>query len=149
MSVKDWRPDQESQRPWGDVQIRVLGNLGDKHPLDYGGLIVYEVIDDDIEYIRAEHWNEPLTEDHLYWVYRFDVEKDVFKDLSWVGRWAKIARFAGMHLEALFMLGLSENPLERAEVYRLVGEYHGWENIDGSPEKFTREEMEKRWPEYA
>lgn len=149
MSVKDWQPDQGSRRPRGDVQIRVLGNLGDKHPLDYGGLIVYEVQDDDLYFIAAEYWSEPLTEDQPYLVYRFDVEKDAFKDLNWVHDWDRIAAFVGMSTEALFRMGYSEDPLERAEVFRLVGEYHGWENIDENPARFTREEMEKRWPEYA
>lgn len=149
MSKKDWRPDQELRRKRGEVFIRILGNLGDKNPLDYGGLIVYEVLDDDIEYISAEYWNEPLTEDHPYWVYRFDVPRDVFKDLNWVHNWDQIAAFVGMSKEAIFRMGYSEDPLKRAEVFRFVGEYHGWENIDGSPDKFTREEMEERWPEYA
>jgi hypothetical protein len=150
MSKKDWRPDQEDRRKRGEVYIRILGNLGDKHPLDYGGLIVYEVLDDDLEYIQAEYWNEPLEENRPYWVYRFDIPKDVFRDLNWVsGHWDRIAQFAGMSTEALFRMGYSEDPLERAEVYRLVGEHEGWENIDEYPEKLSREEMEERWPEYA
>lgn len=150
MSKKDWRPDQEVRRKRDEVYIRILGNLGDKHPLDYEGLIVYEVLDDDLEYIQAEYWNAPEIDEHGYMVYRFDIEKDVFKDLNWVsGHWDRIARFAGMSTEALLRMGYSEDPLERAEVYRLVGEHEGWENIDNYPEKFSRKEMEKRWPEYA
>jgi hypothetical protein len=31
----------------------------------------------------------------------------------------------------------------------MVGDYHGWENIDVYPVSLTREELAVRWPEFA
>jgi len=149
MSVKDWRPDREPPRQRGDVKIQVIGNLGDANPLDYEGLIVYELWDDDLYYVEAEYWNAPEYDSGPYWVYRFSVENDVFMDLSWVKDWDRVARYAGILPVEFWRAARSRDPLDRAQVYRIVGEYHGWENIDSDPEKYTREEMEKRWPEYA
>jgi hypothetical protein len=40
-----------------------------------------------------------------------------------------------------------ESSVARAYVYRAIGDYHGWENLDGYPLTLTREEAEKRYEE--
>jgi hypothetical protein len=155
MGVKDWRPGKWTKH--GDVLVRVAGNLGDKNPFDYGGLIVFDVWQREPEhqYVAAEFWFEPEEGkgDH-YEVYRFNVEPDVLKDLDWIassdtGNWDVIAENAGIERHVIERMAVSNDPLERAQVYRMVGDYHGWENIDSYPVALTREEIEVRWPEFA
>jgi hypothetical protein len=126
-----------------------LENLGDANPLDYGGHIVYRVHDpkNDTRWVTGEYWDEPV--DDAYRVYRWDIEKDVVKDLDWVDEWDAIAASIGMPLENLMRMARSEDTLDRAQVYEMVGRFHGFENLDSYPDTFTREEMEKRWPEFA
>jgi len=112
VSVKDWRPDREPPRQRGDVKNSGFGNLGDANPLDYEGLIVYELWDDDLYYVEAEYWNAPEYDSGPYWVYRFSVDDDVFMDLSWVKDWDRVARYAGI---------LSRGILEGGEIKRPPG----------------------------
>ena len=37
----------------------------------------------------------------------------------------------------------SADPVTRSEVYRAIGEYHGFENLDGYPEEMTRKQWER------
>lgn len=142
-------PGLPGARKRGEVEIQILGNLGDKNPLDYGGHIVYRVHDpkNDTRWVTGEYWDEPA--DDTYQVYRWNIEKDVVKDLDWVDEWGSIAESVGMDVEVLKRLARSEGPLDRAGVYEMVGRFYGFDNLDSSPDTFTRDEMEKRWPEFA
>lgn len=156
---RDWSP-RATGRKRGEVLVKILDNLGDRHPLDYGGLIVYRVRDTKKSgphnsWVEADFWYEPLEVDRddpekdQYEVYRFTIEPDVFKELSWVGAWDHVAESAGIPDEELLRMGQSGNPLDRARVYEAVGRMYGFENLDSYPERYTRKEMEKRWPEFA
>lgn len=138
-----------------EPQIKVIGNLGDATPLDYGGFIVYETKTGERKSIEAEYWPEPESRKERYGesqdyyeIDRFTVEDDVLKDLSWVKDWDGIAETMGTSEAEIKKLARSKNPLDRAEVYRMVGDYSGWENIDGYPITLSRKEMEERWPEF-
>jgi hypothetical protein len=117
VGVKDWRPGTWEKH--GEVLVRVAGNLGDKNPFDYGGLIVFDVWQKqpDHMYVAAERWSEPThSEDpsnDRYWVYRFDVEPNVLNELDWVD-WNAIARFVGIERHAIERMATSNDPLERA-----------------------------------
>lgn len=139
--------------------IKVIDNLGDRHPLDHGGYIIYRVRDPKKEgpgasWIQAEFWDEPVEVDRdepkkdLYEVYRWQIEPDVFEELSWVKDWDAIASSTGMKPSKLIRMARSKDILDRAGVYEDVGRYHGFENLDSYPERFTREQMEERWPEF-
>jgi hypothetical protein len=155
LGPREWSPRSKKDRERGEVEIKVLGNLGDASPFDYGGLIVYRVRDPgktgpEASWIQAEFWHEPMEEQpDRYDVYRWQIAYDAMKDLSWVDNWKEISEFVGVSLEELKKQSQSGNPLDRAGVYRAVADYHGFENLDSYPEKYTREEMEKRWPEFA
>lgn len=154
---RDWSP--KSGRGRGQVLIKILENLGDKHPLDYGGYIIYRVRDPKIEgpgasWVQAEFWDEPLEVDRdepqkdLYEVYRWQIEPDVFRELSWVDSWDEVAESIGMKASKFIEMARSANPVDRALIYEAVGRHHGFENLDSYPERYTRKEMEERWPEF-
>lgn len=152
---RDWSP--RSGHPRRKVRIKILGNLGDAHPFDYGGFIVYELHDRGKRYLGAEFWHEPLDprnipegaeEEPEYTVYAFSIEENVKRDLDWVD-WRRIAEFAGLPQEEIDRMSTSEDPLERAELYRTVGDYYGFQELHSRPLHFTREEMEARWHEFA
>ncbi len=48
-----------------------------------------------------------------------------------------IANSMGIEKAELIRLFCSENPIERAEAYRCIGEYHGLENLDSDPLTWT------------
>lgn len=159
MGVKDWRPGGESSYsipippgPWrrrGEIQYKVIANLGDRHPIDYGGFIVYVLRSKGQDYLEAEFWHEPETERSKYVVYSFGIADNVLEDLDWVDNWEEVAETSGAELGDLRKMAFSEDPLERANVYRMVAEYHGWDNLDSYPPAITRRELERRWPQYA
>lgn len=50
---------------------------------------------------------------------------------------SKVAESIGMDLDELRMLFCSDNPVERAQAYRAVADYHGIENFDSYPLTWT------------
>jgi hypothetical protein len=42
---------------------------------------------------------------------------------------------------------VSENPVERAEAYEMIGRYHGFDNLDSYPGTLKRREAETRYRE--
>ena len=161
---RDWSPTWEGERKRGAALIKVIGNLGDEHPFDYGGFIVYRVADptktgSESRWTAVEYWGEPTEVDRddpkkdTYQVFRWNIENDVLKDLDWVegsdlGGWEAVAKSVGMSLEKLKKDARSGNALDRAWIYKLVGDFYGIDNLDSYPLELTREEMEKRWPEF-
>jgi hypothetical protein len=59
---------------------------------------------------------------------------------------SKIADYAGMTLEMLREWFCDAEPMRRAHAYRLVGEYHGFNNFDNYPLHFNnRADVEARY----
>lgn len=56
-----------------------------------------------------------------------------------------LAESVEMDEEEFREMGRSADPAERMFVYEMVAGYWGWDNLDNYPEKFTVEELEKRW----
>jgi len=98
--------------------------------------------------MRAEYWQRLDDVPRLkYLVYEWIVEDDAAKDLDWVD-WGELARSAGDSKEALLLDARSRDPLKRAWVYFSVGQYHGFENLDGYPKTRWEESLKKRWRYY-
>ena len=78
--------------------------------------------------------------------YRFTVESDVIADLTWIESedWQAIANFADM--QNYKELATSKDISERAFVYEMVGQYYGFENLDGNPENYTYKELCAMYP---
>ena len=136
-----------SQPKW-----KLVGNLGDATPLEYGGYWVYT--DETGVYAPEAEIYFPETGE----VYRFILEPCTFDNgiLSdnpyhkdhpvWFDDSIKgMASFVGIEPSQLVAEFLSDDPLERADAWRTVGDYHGYDNLDSYPLVLTAEEAEKRY----
>jgi hypothetical protein len=146
---------------------KLIANLGDASPLDYGGYFVYRdetgVYPEEAEILLLDDEGD---EDSKYTVYR--VVLDPLKlvdgylvplkyDPSWphpveqYDEWfhkdlAGVASSIGTTKEDLEAAFTSPDPLVRANAYRTIGEYHGWENLDSDPlTGLKRSEVKKRY----
>lgn len=160
-----------SQPKW-----KLIANLGDRNPIDYGGYFVYidetGVYDPEAELLEVTNEND--CEATEWSVYRFSLERCTLENgilsdnkyhkdhAAWFAKPEReraerpqdttylknVADCMGMELEALQAMFCSDNPIERAHAYRCVGEYHGFENLDSYPLTFTdRAEVEARYAE--
>jgi len=143
---------------------KFIANLGDASPLDYGGYFVYR---DDTGVYSEEAEHLVLDEDGRYTIFRFILEQLKMVDNFWLipvkyeSSWAhpaqaydkwfhkdleSVASSMGTTKNELEVAFTSPNPLVRAEAYRMVGDYLGWENLDHEPlTGLTRSEVEKRY----
>lgn len=137
----------------------LIANLGDADPIEHGGVFVYRdrtgVYPEKCEILEPHHGKQ-------WEVYRFVLERCTFiggvlfdnshnpDHEAWFadsldGMASTIGRDAA-ELRAAFC---SDDPLKRADAYRTVGEYHGFQNLDQYPIMLKRSEVERRYPEYA
>ena len=153
-------------------QWEFVANLGDVNYLDHGGYFVFR--DTSGVYAPEAEWLEvPEADDsgRPYRVYRFILEPCTFQggvlsdnpfhptlpawfatpererqtrpqDTTYL---ADVARMMGTTRRALVKLFCSADPIDRAHAWRMIGEYHGWENLDQYPLTLSREEAETRY----
>lgn len=137
---------------------KLLANLGDASPLDYGGLFV--LVDETGVYPpELEKLEEPCEDDKggSFTVYRVVLDKCTYQNgilsdnrfhpehAAWFADSAdRIASFVGMEHHDLVRLLCSSDPLELAEGYRCVFDYHGWDEGDSYPLKLSRKEARAR-----
>jgi hypothetical protein len=152
---------------------RTIANLGDVNPLDHGGYFVM-IDQTGQYQAEAELLVVPEHDDdsELYMVYRFildpctyDKETDTLSDncyhplhSAWFAKSESeraerpqddtylqdVCDSCDIKKQALIELFLSHNVVKRAEVYHMIGDYHGWDNLDADPLRLTREEAEQR-----
>jgi hypothetical protein len=159
-----------SQPKW-----KFLANLGDTHPLTYGGWFVYEdetgVYPPEAEVVVLDD----ETEDPHYTVYRFVLEPHTFvngvlsdnpshpdhpvwyaakdpghKERHGYDGWTNFCRMAeaiGKTPEEFAAMFCSPDPRVRAMAYREVAEYHGYDELDQYPLKMRKRELRKRYLE--
>lgn len=142
---------------------RVIANLGDATPLEYGGAFL--LVDETGVYgPELIVWDEP-AEDDRYEIYRFPVER-LYKvehedQLYYVHKCIKdgfdqgtlphpISAYREWFLKALDNLDepdrvlgqlLSEDPIENAQAYLSIAGYWGINNFDGYPLDMGRREL--------
>lgn len=147
-----------------------IGQLGDANPIDHGG---YWILRDQTGVYpeEAELLVVPEDEDGEYTIYRFALYRCTFTDgvlsdnkfhplkCAW---WATtpekfkerpqdgkgladIANFTGIDEDELVTQFCSEDALQRAIAYRLLGEYHGFHELDNYPLMMSREEVIDRY----
>lgn len=146
-----------------------IANLGDASPLDYGGYFVYRdktgVYEEEAELLLVD---DEQDENSTYTVYRIMLERSKLidgylvpfrYDRTWTHplerydewfheRLNDVASSIGSTKEELERALISADPLVRADAYRAIGDYHGWENLDPSPlTGLTRKDMEERYRE--
>lgn len=148
---------------------KLVGNLGDVNPLDYGGFFVYVdttgVYPPEVEVLQVdENEQDEDNNDNGHWtVYRFILEPCTF--INWVlsdnrshpdkPAWfatpesrkldrpqdtcyfSGLCQFCDIEPEELVRLFCSDDPLERAQAWRTVGDYHGYDELDPDPLEFT------------
>jgi hypothetical protein len=149
----------------------LLANLGDVNPVDYGGFFVYrdetgvypeeaellEAPDDDsgtwevrrVVLERCTYVNGVLSDNKFHpdfpaWFAEPESERaERPQDTTYL---RNVAECCGVEVEALIEMFCSADPVERAQAYRMVGDYHGWDNLDSYPLTFTdRAEVESRY----
>jgi hypothetical protein len=149
---------------------KLLDNLGDADPLDYGGYFVYvdetgvyapeaellEVIDDEEKRWEVRRFSlEPCTfqdgilsdnkyhPDHAAW---FATPEECPKRKHIICYLSNVATACDIDLDELRGMFCSDDVLERAQAYRMVGQYHGFDNLDSYPQVFTdRKEVASRY----
>jgi hypothetical protein len=151
----------------------ILANLGDNDPIEYGGYFVFDDHAELLVVPEFDEDGEILdTNDDARWiVYRFDLQRCTFIDgvlsdnpyhpdkSAWFAGTAaeraarpqdttyleNIVEDTGVELEELIEAFCSDDPVERAEAYLRVADYHGYENFDSYPLTLTRAEVEERY----
>lgn len=159
-----------SQPKW-----KLIANLGDASPLEYGGYFIYEdetgVYPPEAELLEVLNEDEPDEDRLKYRVYRFILEQCTLTDgilsdnkyhplhPAWFAEpesertnrpqdttyLKNVADYIGSTLEEMQSMFCSNNPLDRATAYRAIGEYHGLENLDDYPLELTRTEAIERY----
>jgi hypothetical protein len=140
----------------------LVSNLGDASPIAYGGYFVY-VDSTGVYPPEAELLVSPEDDAAEAWkVRRFILEPCTFVNgilsdnpfhpecpVWFADKLASMADLFGTTEEGLRALFLSADPVERAQAWRMVGEYFGFEELDRYPLRLTRAEVEKRYPEFV
>lgn len=152
---------------------KLLANLGDANPIDYGGYFVY-TDETGVYPAEGEKLFAPLDSTELsdeeWTVYRFCLDRlktvtdgaNVYLvpfecDETWphpiasYDEWFhknlnRVAESIGQTIEQLREAFCSEDPRVRAFAYEAIGEHFGFDNLDSYPLTFTsREEVETRY----
>ena len=154
---------------------KLIANLGDRNPIDYGGYFVYR----DTTGVYTEEAEMLIAPDNddgagTWQVYRFILDKCTWRKstgtlsdnkfhpemCAWFAQresarktrpqdtsyLSGVASSIGTSLSELRALFCSDNPLDRAHAYRAIGDYHGYANLDSYPVRLTsRTEVEARY----
>ena len=141
---------------------KLIANLGDVNPIDHGGYFVYQ----DTTGVYTEEAEKVFVYEDSWQVYRFHLDRlkmvqgylvplryspdwpePLFRYDEWFHKdLASVALHTGQSVQALRTDFCSENALDRARAYEAIGDYHGYENLDGYPLTFTnRKEIEARY----
>lgn len=147
---------------------QLIANLGDNSPLDYGGYFVYKdetgVYPEEAEFLVVDNEDD---EDSTYTIYRilldpFKMVNGYLVPYDWEPSWRQplenydewfhenlksVADYVGSTKEDLEKALSSRDPLDRAQAYRALAEYHGWDEFDSDPLGLTRQEVEARYSE--
>ena len=154
---------------------RFVANLGDVSPLEYGGYFVYrditKVYAPEAELLREPEDGRDHDSAARWTVYRFTLEPCTFIDgilsdnpyhpsrPAWFAGTEPerelrpqdttylrdLAEFIGADVKDLITDFCSDDPIRRAQAWRVVGDYHGYENLDSDPLVLTRAEVKKRY----
>jgi hypothetical protein len=139
---------------------QLIANLGDASPIDYGGYFVYRDLTG-VYTEEAEVLESPEDDSGEWTVYRFALDRctlanGILSDNAFhpeIPAWFSddidaIASATGDNASLIRSSFCSSDPLQRANVYRLLGEHSGFINLDQYPTTFTdRAEVEARYSE--
>lgn len=139
---------------------RFVANLGDASPLDYGGLFVFRdatgVYPPEMERLERTTPDDSTRD-------RYEVRRVVLDRCTYVDGVLSDNQFHPEHpawfADSIESVALSmgcdpddirdslcsEDPCSRAEAYRCIGDYHGWDNLDEYPLDLSRTEVTRRY----
>lgn len=146
-----------------------IQSFGDVNFIDYGGQLLIEGEDGDL---FLEIIEEPEDEEDGTWtIYRTDIDKlkvvhkygkDFLVDSKYKSDWPhpvsayeewfskyidEAASTMDIDPDELINMLCSNDPIDRAEAYIVLGSYFGWYEFDQYPLHLSREEVEKRYGE--
>ena len=136
---------------------KFIANLDDNHPLDYGGLFVFE----DTTGVYAPECElllePPGDSGGDYTIYRWCMEPCTFingvlsdnkyhpdKEAWFAKSLPVIADYCGQELETIIQGLVGGDVREKALIWSVIGGYHGYENLDSYPIYMAREEVAER-----
>jgi len=137
-----------------------VANIGDATPIDYGGAFVFRdttgVYAPELEVLQ-----EPCDDGPEKWtVHRFSLETCTYENgvlsdnkfhkdhAAWFASeddLASLASYTGQDVSQLIELFCSDDPMERAFAWQNVGQYWGYDNLDGYPLTLSRIEVLGRY----
>jgi hypothetical protein len=124
---------------------QLIENLGDIHPIEYGGYFVYEDTTG-VYPSEAELLISPDDDSGKWTVYRF-----ILEPCTWINQvlsdnkfhpehpaWfadsiGAISNYVDIPLAELIDMLVNGNTVNRAMAWRAIGEYHGFKNLDSYP----------------
>lgn len=141
LGPKDWTPL--------DGRRILIDNLGDVHPLDHGGTLVFEIWDRDGRRFESVRIDPRI--DRSYEVRRWPIEKDVLRDASWVDgdHLQDLASYIGVDERYLKRASAHSDARVRARLYEDIGAYFGFDNLDAYPTRVTHDKILDWFPELA
>ena len=142
-----------------EPQWRIIANLGDVDPIEYGGAFVF-VDENEVADPQIEFWQEPPEDDESepWRIYRWDIPKCSIGDQglsnspynhpAWFAETlpniAECCDFPDI-ADAL----CSDDILRRASAYLAIGRYHGERNFDDPPLELDRKGIEAHYEQHS
>lgn len=136
-----------------------IAQLGDVNPVDHGGYWIMRdktgVYPEEAELFRPCEGDDGRVTAYRFMLKRCTCVKGILSDNQyhenvaawWASDIEQIGMFVGDEDGDLVTFFCSEDPLERAEAYRALGDYHGFDNLDSDPLHMTRSEARRRYKE--
>jgi len=135
------------------LKWKIIGEIGDKNPIEYGGGVIIESPDGDftVHYTHGLETEGPdvdIDEDPYFemTVYRVNLEDSGEEFLNWNDwvNWEDVARTNGQDIEVYESENLNTPHARAMAIWDAAGHY-GWHEFDHYPEKYTIEQIEKMW----
>lgn len=145
---------------------KFVANLGDVNPLDHGGRFVFvdetgvyepemEIYDPDTREVSRFSLDRMarLNGGRRLIPYSVTIPEYLPHPLEHYVEWfsddiESIASTAGLEPDELRRLFCSVDPLERAQAYMALADYHGLDNLDSYPLVLSRKEARERYVPY-
>lgn len=143
---------------------KLVANLGDANPIEHGGLFVFEdttgAYPPEIELIEqpSEEFEDYSTDSGWKPSARWTVRRAVCEPCTYVcgvlsdspsypkiEAWFadaidSVAESSGMERDEFIRMITVGTVVERAEAWRIIGDYFGWDTLDSYPLELTRKE---------
>jgi hypothetical protein len=135
------------------ARSRIIANLGDVNPLDYGGLFVLsdgtmERLEEPCEDSKRQVWTvSTVALDRCTYIDGVLSDNKYHPDFpAWFADSIdRIASCVGIEAFYLIRLLCSDDVIERAWGYQAIADYHGWYEFDQEPVELTRREAYRRF----